>query len=84
MNAEIFLAKGCAPSKQYRTRLGKGQFTFKYVIHDIEEEPNRTHLLKVLAVPCTILFDKDGEELKRLYGFAPDEKTINKIKAIFG
>lgn len=84
MNVKIFLAKGCAPSKQYRTRLDKGYFKFPYNLYDIEEQPDDTDKFEIQAVPCTIILNDDGVEVKRLYGFAPDEKVINIIKAAIG
>ena len=79
---KIFLSKGCAPSKQYRTKLDNGVFKFGYSLYDIEEHAQEVHSLKILAVPCTIFFDEGDKEVKRLYGFSP--KDVSSILNMVG
>jgi thioredoxin-like negative regulator of GroEL len=80
----VFTASWCAPSKQYKKRLAKGYFKFDYTVHDIEQEPKFADKHDVAAIPMTVILNDDGVEVKRLYGFKPDEETIDKIKAIVG
>ncbi len=80
-------AEWCHPCKMIEPHLKalseKYNEKIKFYKLNVDENPKTPSLLSVMSIP-TLIFFKDGKEVRRIIGAVPKHHIEEKIKEIFG